>query len=79
MWHTLLTNGAARSMRTEFVQPDCEWSRRLDHAPSAVLLNLGTVDSGGSTIGAPTFWLENSVDEITAITGHLIITPFVGE
>jgi AcrR family transcriptional regulator len=82
LWHTLLTGGAAHSVRAEFVRQAREWSRRFGGGETSVPMDLGTVCSAGSTIDALAWWLDQgeaySVDDMARFINQLIITPFIG-
>lgn len=83
LWRTLLTGGAAASVRAEFVRQARSWS--IAHAEGRlspdVPLDLGTVCAAGSTIDALAWWLEQapgmSSEQIAGYIDRLIIRPFV--
>jgi AcrR family transcriptional regulator len=83
LWRTLLTGGAAHTVRGEFVRQAREWSRKFGDARTEIPLDLGTICSAGSTIDALAWWLDRTddytVDEIAAFIDQLIITPFIGD
>lgn len=83
LWRTLLTGGAAHSVRNEFVRQAREWSRKFADTKKTVPVDLGTVCAAGSTIDALAWWLDRgdaySVDEMAGFINQLIITPFIGE
>ena len=83
LWRTLLTGGAAHSVRAEFIRQAREWSRMAGGMETEVPVDLGTVCAAGSTIDALAWWLEHTdsytVDEIAAFIDQLIITPFIGD
>lgn len=82
LWRTLLTGGAAHSVRAEFVRQAREWARRSDQAQTPVPTDLGTICSAGSTIDALAWWLDegeaHSAEEMAGFIDRLIIGPFVG-
>lgn len=82
LWRTLLTGGAAHTVRAEFIRQALDWSRRARGAPTAVPLELGTTCSAGSTIDALAWWLsrgeDHGVDEMAGFIDRLIIAPFIG-
>jgi len=81
LWQTLLTGGAADTVRAEFVRQARQWSARHDGSPSAVPIDLGTVCAATSTIAALAWWLESGEDiGADAFADHidrLIISPFL--
>jgi len=83
LWRTLLTGGAAASVRGEFVRQAREWSRKYQDRETAVPVDLGTVCAAGSTIDALAWWLDRldsyTVDEIAEYINELVINPFIGE
>lgn len=84
LWHTLLTGGAAHSVRAEFVRQAREWSRKSDSAlPPSVPVDLGTVCAAGATLDALGWWLDQgqaySAEDMSGFIDRLIISPFVGE
>lgn len=83
LWRTLLTGGAAHSVRAEFVRQAREWSQRMDDGTTAVPVDLGTVCTAGSTLDALAWWLGRgdsySAEDMAGFIDKLIITPFVGE
>ena len=83
LWRTLLTGGAAHSVRGEFVRQAREWSRQSGIETQVVPVDLGTTCSAGSTIDALAWWLAQpdayTVEEIAGFIDRLIITPFIGE
>ena len=79
---TLLTGGAAHSVRAEFVRQAREWAARMDEGPAPIPTDLGTVCSAGSTIDALAWWLGSgdaySAEDMAGFIDRLIISPFVG-
>ena len=83
LWRTLLTGGAAHTVRAEFIRQAREWSSHSDaKVKTAVPIDLGTVCAAGSTIDALAWWLEriedHTVDEIAEYINELVINPFIG-
>ena len=83
LWRTLLTGGAAHSVRAEFVRQARVWSRDMVGKTTRVPQDLGTACAAGATLDALAWWLEgdlsHTVDEMAGFIDRLIITPFVGE
>ena len=83
LWRTLLTGGAAHTVRAEFIRQALEWAGKFEDGETPVPLELGTICTAGSTLDALAWWLERmdsyTVDEFAAFIDRLIITPFIGE
>jgi len=80
LWRTLLTGGAAHSVRAEFVGQARAWSRRIEGRTMSVPIDLGTVCAAGSTIDALAWWLgeEHSyaLEDLAKFIHRLVTTPF---
>jgi len=83
LWRTLLTGGAAHSVRAEFVRQACERTANSPHRINPrVPVELGTVCASGALLDALGWWLADdhgyAVEDMAQYIGALIIEPLLG-